>query len=244
MAKITKNCLDLVKEFEGCYLKAYRDEVGVWTIGYGITNSDKSITGTTIKSGLRISKATAETWLEKSLTKKYLPLVMKYDKIYKWNQNEIDALVSFAYNIGSIGGLTANGTRSRSAIAVKMMEYNKAGGRVYRGLTRRRTAEKKLFTTPLKVVKQEEKKPATTTQKDYTKERKPGVNYFGVLKNQTIKSFTEFLHKRGLGAGKPNLSKIAAANAESAEVKAALLTLAKKGLLVKPDGLNKWEEKK
>ena len=169
---------------------------------------------------------------------------MKYDKIYKWNQNEIDALVSFAYNIGSIGGLTANGTRSRSAIAVKMMEYNKAGGRVYRGLTRRRTAEKKLFTTPLKVVKQEEKKPATTTQKDYTKERKPGVNYFGVLKNQTIKSFTEFLHKRGLGAGKPNLSKIAAANAESAEVKAALLTLAKKGLLVKPDGLNKWEEKK
>ena len=63
MAKITKNCLDLVKEFEGCYLRAYKDEVGVWTIGYGITNSDKSITKTTIKSGLTISKATAESWL-------------------------------------------------------------------------------------------------------------------------------------------------------------------------------------
>ena len=46
------------------------------------------------------------------------------------------------------------------------------------------------------------------------------------------------------GAGKPNLSKIASANAGSAEVKEALLTLARKGLLVKPDGLNKWEEKK
>lgn len=244
MAKITKNCLDLVKEFEGCYLKAYKDEVGVWTIGYGITNSDKAITKTTIKSGLTISKATAESWLEKSLTQKYLPLVMRYDSKYKWNQNEIDALVSFAYNIGSIKGLTANGTRSRATIASKMMEYNKAGGRVYRGLTRRRTAEKKLFTTPVKVVKKEETKTTTVEQNDYTKERVDGVKYFGVLKNQAIKSFTEFLHKRGYGAGKPNLSKIASANADSAEVKAALLTLAKKGLLVKPDGLNKWEQKK
>lgn len=244
MAKITKNCLDLVKEFEGCYLRAYKDEVGVWTIGYGITNSDKSITKTTIKSGLTISKATAESWLEKSLTQKYLPLVMKYNDKYKWNQNEIDALVSFCYNIGSIKGLTANGTRSRSTIASKMMEYNKAGGRVYRGLTRRRTAEKKLFTTPVKVIKKKETKATAAVQKDYTKERVDGVKYFGILKNQAIKSFTEFLHKRGYGAGKPNLSKIASANADSTEVKAALLTLAKKGLLVKPDGLNKWEQKK
>ena len=156
----------MVKEFEGCYLKAYRDEVGVWTIGYGITNSDKSITKTTIKSGLTISKATAESWLEKSLTQKYLPLVMKYNDKYKWNQNEIDALVSFCYNIGSIKGLTANGTRSRSTIASKMMEYNKAGGRVYRGLTRRRTAEKKLFTTPVKVIKKKETKATTAVQHD------------------------------------------------------------------------------
>ena len=108
MATVSKKCINLVKEFEGCKLKAYKDEVGVWTIGYGITNSDKSITKTTIKSGLMISQATAESWLTKSLNQKYLPLVMKYDKTYKWNQNEIDALVSFAYNIGSIKQLTAN----------------------------------------------------------------------------------------------------------------------------------------
>lgn len=117
MATVSKKCINLVKEFEGCKLKAYKDEVGVWTIGYGITNSDKSITKTTIKSGLTISQATAESWLTKSLNQKYLPLVMKYDKTYKWNQNEIDALVSFAYNIGSIKQLTANGTRTRKEIS-------------------------------------------------------------------------------------------------------------------------------
>lgn len=235
MATVSKKCINLVKEFEGCQLKAYKDEVGVWTIGYGITNSDKSITKTTIKAGLKISQATAETWLTQSLNKKYLPLVMKYNDHYKWNQNEIDALVSFAYNIGSIKQLTANGTRSRSKIAAKMLEYKKAGGKEYRGLVRRREAERKLFLTPMEVKKVE-------TKVDYTKQRVPGVKYFGVITGSP-KSLTEFLHNRDLGAGEPNLKKIAAANATSPEVKAALFTLAKKGLLVKPEGLNGWTKK-
>lgn len=150
MKKISKNCLDLVKKFEGCPLTADRDEVGVWTIGYGITNADRSITGKSIHKGMKISKATAEKWLEESLNKKYLPLVLKYDKQYNWNQNELDALVSFCYNIGSIKKLTAKGTRSKKTIAAKLLEYNKADGKVYRGLTRRRKAEQKLFITPVK----------------------------------------------------------------------------------------------
>lgn len=150
MKKISKNCLDLVKKFEGCPLTADRDEVGVWTIGYGITNADRSITGKSIHKGMKISKATAEKWLEESLNKKYLPLVLKYDKQYNWNQNELDALVSFCYNIGSIKQLTAKGTRSKKTIAAKLLEYNKADGKVYRGLTRRRKAEQKLFITPVK----------------------------------------------------------------------------------------------
>lgn len=149
MKKISDKCLNLVKKYEGCRLTAYQDEVRVWTIGYGITNADKGITGKSIHKGMKISKDTAEKWLRESLTKKYLPLVLKYDKQYDFNQNEIDALVSFAYNIGSIKQLTANGTRSRATIAAKMMQYNKAGGKVYRGLTRRRTEEKDLFLTPV-----------------------------------------------------------------------------------------------
>lgn len=207
MATISEKCIKLVKEFEGCKLKAYKDEVGVWTIGYGITSSDKSITGKTIKSGMKISQATAEKWLKDSLIKKYLPLVMKYNDKYKWNQNEIDALVSFCYNIGSINQLTANGTRNRKEIASAMLKYNKAGGRVYRGLTRRRTAEQKLFLTKVKA------------------------------KEITLGSY---LHSKGYGAGTPNLKKLAVANVDKPEIKAALLALAKSNKLALPKDLAKW----
>lgn len=184
MAKITENCIKLVKEFEGCYLKAYKDEVGVWTIGYGITNSDKSITGTTIKQGLVITKAQADTWLRKSLEKKYLPLVTRYNSKYDWNQNQIDALVSFCYNIGSIGGLTASGTRSNAEIAKKMLGYNKAGGKVYKGLTRRRKAEHDLF---VKAVASKKKSNQTSTSKKKTEGSKYMFSVSTVKKGSTGK---------------------------------------------------------
>lgn len=147
--KISKNGLKLIKEFEGCQLKAYKDVVGVWTIGYGTTNADKSITGMTLKDGVTINQKTADDWLEKSVNRKYSSAVMKYDDTYHWNQNQFDALVSFAYNIGSIDQLTAKGTRSIKEISKKILAYNKAGGKEYKGLTRRRQAEKKLFDTPV-----------------------------------------------------------------------------------------------
>ena len=227
MASVSQTGIDLVKHFEGCRLEAYQDEVGVWTIGWGITNADKSITGTTIKRGLKISQATAEEWLEASLNRKYLPLVMKYDTRYGWYQNEIDSLVSFAYNIGSIDQLTANGSRSRETIASKMLEYNKAGGRVYRGLTRRREAERKLFLTPLK----EEDKV----------EKREGC--FAPIKSpDTCDSIEDFLKKRNFKSGEHNLRLIAAENCKKGPVKDALLLLAKEGRLKKPDGLNKKDD--
>lgn len=227
MAKVSKRGIDLIKEFEGCRLTAYQDEVGVWTIGYGITNSDKSITGTTIKRGLKISQATAKKWLEESLNRKYLPKVMKYDTRYNWNQNEIDALTSFAYNIGSIDQLTANGSRSRDTIAKKMLEYNKAGGTVYRGLTRRREAERKLFLTPV----------------EEEKEVKKREGCFAPVKSpETCDSIEEFLKKRDFKSGEHNLRLIAAENCKKGPVKDALLLLAKEGRLKKPEGLNKRDK--
>lgn len=223
--KISVKCLALIKEFEGCHLTAYRDEVGVWTIGYGITNADKSITGTTVKRGLKISQETAEKWLEKSLNKKYLLKVMKYDTRYAWNQNELDALVSFAYNVGSIDQLTANGSRSKATIADKMLEYNKAGGKVYRGLTRRREAERKLFLKPME-------------GKEVDDIKKKGC----FSKNKNADNISEYLHNRGYGAGEHNLRLIAAENAVNKEVRDALFELAEKGNLRKPDGLNKLDK--
>ena len=135
----------LIKEFEGCRLTAYYDSVGVITIGYGTTNADKSITGTTIKKGMKITQQTAEKWLKASLNKKYGPKVNKYDNHYHWTQNEFDALISFAYNIGSIDQLTDHGKRSKSTIASKIPEYCHAGGKKLAGLVRRRKAERDLF---------------------------------------------------------------------------------------------------
>ena len=132
--KISDNGLSLIKKFEGCRLTAYQDAVGVWTIGYGTTNADKAITGISIRQGLRISQETADEWLRQSVDKKYGPKVDKYSA-YNWNQNEFDTLVSFAYNIGSIDGLTASGSRSKEEIADKIQAYNKAGGKNVRHRT-------------------------------------------------------------------------------------------------------------
>lgn len=143
--RVSKKCIDLVKEFEGCYLEAYQDAVGVWTIGFGITSADKAITGKDIKKGMKITKKTADKWLEECLNQLYLPKVLKYQEKYHFNTSQIDALVSFAFNVGSIDQLTQNGTRDIRAVEYYMYQYNKAGGRILPGLVRRRLEEVRLF---------------------------------------------------------------------------------------------------
>lgn len=148
--KPSKNCFNLIKQFEGCKLKAYYDPVGVLTIGYGTTNADRDITGVLLSGNTIISQKIADNWLEKTVTKKYAKKVDKYQSKYKFNQNQYDALVSFAYNIGSIDQLTANGTRTKSEIGEKILLYNKAGGKTLQGLVRRRTAEQALYKKKVK----------------------------------------------------------------------------------------------
>ena len=72
---------------------------------------------------------------------------MKYDSIYHYTHTEFDALVSFAYNVGSIDGLTKNGTRTKAEISKCWTLYTKSGGRVLAGLVKRRDKEKKIFLT-------------------------------------------------------------------------------------------------
>ena len=141
----SQNGINLIKKWEGCYLVAYLCPAGVWTIGYGTTNSDFNITNTRIKQGLIISQSVAENWLRKSVKQKYESLVNRYQKIYNFNQNEYDALVSFCYNIGSIDQLTKNGTRSREEIKAHWLAYCNAGGKQLQGLLNRRKDELALF---------------------------------------------------------------------------------------------------
>lgn len=134
--KTSQTGIDLIKKSEGCRLDAYKCPAGVWTIGYGHTAG--------VTAGQKISPAQAEAYLRTDL-EKYEKKVEKYADRYRWTQNEFDAMVSFAYNLGSIDKLTANGTRSKTVIAEKILLYNKAGGKVLAGLTKRRQSEQELF---------------------------------------------------------------------------------------------------
>lgn len=129
--------INLIKKYEGCVLTAYRCPAGVLTIGYGHTGKD-------VKENMIITKAQAEKLLKADLVA-FEKKVSAYDSIYHFNANQFSALVSFAYNIGSIDQLTAKGTRSLEEISEKMLLYNKAAGKQLPGLVKRRKAEQELF---------------------------------------------------------------------------------------------------
>ena len=135
--KISDKGLALIQKYEECRLTAYLCPAGVLTIGYGHTGKD-------VKPGMIITKTRALELLKKDFSK-FEKAVLKYDSIYKWNQNQFDALVSFAFNIGSIDQLTSNGKRTISEISSKIPAYNKANGKVLSGLTKRRLDQKNLF---------------------------------------------------------------------------------------------------
>ena len=136
---ISKDGLELIKRFEGCRLTAYKavPTEKYYTIGYG--RYSPSIT-----PGMTITQEQAENWLIEDLAK-FEKKVDKYDSVYHWTSNERASMVSFCYNVGNIDGLTAKGTRTKKQIADAMLNYNKSGGRVLAGLTKRRQAERELF---------------------------------------------------------------------------------------------------
>lgn len=152
--------ISLIKKFEVCKLTAYRCPAGVPTIGYGHTAG--------VRMGQKITQAEAEEYLRQDLSR-YEKNVEKYNSRYQWNQNEFDAMVSFAYNLGSIDKLTANGTRSKAVIAEKILLYNKAKGKTLAGLTRRRKAERELFLKPCKVTEVGEKPQSGSSASYYPK---------------------------------------------------------------------------
>lgn len=148
--KTSPRGVSLIKQFEGCRLKAYKCPAGVWTIGYGHTAG--------VKEGDTITQETADAYLRNDL-EKYEKAVQNYDGIYHFNQNQFDALVSFTYNcgVGNLKNLTQNGKRTLAQISVKLLLYNKAGGVVLRGLQSRRMAEKEIFDSPIKSNKTDSK---------------------------------------------------------------------------------------
>lgn len=137
---VSQKGIDLIKEFEGCRLKAYKDSVGVWTIGWGNTSH--------AKAGMVITQQQAETFLKDDI--KPVERVLNAMGI-NYTQNQFDALVSWIYNLGS--GNFRSSTMYRKILAKadeveitdQLVKWHNAGGRPLLGLKRRRVAEANMY---------------------------------------------------------------------------------------------------
>ena len=149
--------LALIKQFEGCRLKAYKpvSTETYWTIGWGHYGPD-------VREGDTITQAEADAMLEADV-QRYADAVgspANCPLTGRLNANQRDALISFTYNCGAGNLRTLCRGRSLPEIREAMALYNKAGGKVLAGLTRRRAAEQALFDKPAKEVKPMDNTPS------------------------------------------------------------------------------------
>ena len=145
MRKTSEQGVELIKRFEGLRLTAYKvagANEKYYTIGYGHYGKD-------VTPDMRITEEQATELLRQDLAR-FEQHVNSYDSIYSWTQPEFDAMVSFAYNIGSIDLLTQYGKRTKYEISFYMTRYVNAGGKKLDGLVSRRQAERVVFLTPEK----------------------------------------------------------------------------------------------
>lgn len=150
--KISQNGVDLLKQFEGISLDAYQDAGGTWTIGYGQTYYED---GRPVQSGDHISLEQAYSLYE-SILPRYEAIVNKHLGILELTQNQYDALVSFAYNLGEGPTIEAiNAIKSNTFTREFMLQYVHAGGKRIQGLVNRRNKEADLFFSGVKEVTKE-----------------------------------------------------------------------------------------
>ena len=142
---MTKEGIELIKHFEGCRLEAYRCPAGVLTIGYGHTQG--------VTEGMTITQEEADELLKRDLLS--FEVNVRGCVIPNLNDHQIDALTSFAYNVG-IGNLRRStllriinrGGATEEEIRRQFDRWIYAGKKVLPGLKRRRKAEADLYFTP------------------------------------------------------------------------------------------------
>lgn len=147
--KINNECINLIKKYEGCELEAYPDPAtgGIpWTIGYGNTYYED---GTKVKKGDKITQSRADQLI--------LNLLDHYEKgvdamtIDDISQNQFNALVSFAWNLGvqSLKSSTllkkVNINPNDKSIDAEFAKWNRGNGKIMAGLVARRAAESKMY---------------------------------------------------------------------------------------------------
>lgn len=144
--KVSETGFALIREFEGCRLKAYKDSVGIWTVGYGHTGPD-------VREGLEITQARADELLREDI--KDVERCLANSVSVAVTQNEFDALASWIFNCGCMRFRSSTLLRLINAgdpdclAGAEFEKWTKAkvGGQFVDlpGLVRRRKAERALF---------------------------------------------------------------------------------------------------
>lgn len=140
---INRAGLELVKQFEGCKLTAYKCPAGVWTIGYGST-------GDHVRPGMTITKDQAEELLRSDLRRFEAAVQTEAGDA---TDNQFSAMVCLAFNIGIAAFARSSVLRWHQAkntgeAANAFRLWNKAGGKILPGLVKRREAEAALYRKP------------------------------------------------------------------------------------------------
>jgi lysozyme len=148
MLYLSRPGFDFIKRWEGCRLRSYKDGGGVWTVGYGHTKN--------AGPGQVISQQTAEDLLMEDVW--YFEVGVRDLVKLALSQCQFDALVSFAFNVGldqdaddkaeGLGDSTLLRKLNNKDIegaASEFLKWNKDNGKVIKGLTNRRIAERLLF---------------------------------------------------------------------------------------------------
>ena len=150
MAEISPAGLEQLVAEEGEVLRAYRDVAGVWTIGVGLTAASGVVTP---RAGMMITKAESRRLLVAALKRRYEPAVVA--AMPGAPAHAFDGAVSFHFNTGAIARASwvkAWRAGDRSAARTGIEAWNKAGGRVVAGLTRRRAREADLILDGRRIV--------------------------------------------------------------------------------------------
>ena len=140
MHNISQAGLQLIKQFEGCKLVAYKDGGGVWTIGYGHTAN--------VFPKMTIMQVEADRLLSEDL--KWAEATVNNHVKVPLTQQQYDALVSFVFNIGGCEFKSSTLLKKLNAneyleAANQILRWDHDNGKVVRGLTNRRVAERALF---------------------------------------------------------------------------------------------------
>jgi lysozyme len=144
--EVNKAGRDLIKQFEGCKLKAYKCPAGLWTISWGLTFYPD---GTKVKEGDMITQQQAEDYFNEIVD----DFAKGVDILVKSNvtANNFSAIVSFAFNVG-MGNFRrstllrkVNANPKDPSIRAEFMKWTRANNVVLKGLVRRREAEAKLY---------------------------------------------------------------------------------------------------